>query len=132
MGTGLGRKETFLMSPFFSGRKIAPISRKHELYASLFQSRATITGKEAGSHGRLGTLWGEVQKNLSVSSRGRAVGRRPLTLATSTHPSDAPVHKFLCLCLSIKLRLMSQRTDEKFKREDARRELRTASVTSIA
>ena len=36
-------------------------------------------------------------------------------LATSTHLSDAPVCKFLCLCLSIKLRLMSQRTDEKFK-----------------
>ena len=43
-----------------------------------------------------------------------------------------PVRKFLCLCLSIKLRLMSQRTDEKFKSEDARRELRTASVMSIA
>ena len=53
-------------------------------------------------------------------------------LATSTHLSGAPVRKFLCLCLSIKLRLMSQRTDEKFKSEDARRELRTASVMSIA
>lgn len=118
------------MSPFFSGRKIAPVSPKHDLYASLFRSGSTITGREAGSHDRIGTLSGVKFRKTGCYQQRK--GRRPLTLATSTHLSDAPVRKFLCLCLSVKLRLMSQRTDEKFKSEDALGELRTGSVTSIA
>lgn len=36
-------------------------------------------------------------------------------LAINSHPSDAPVRKFLCLCLSINMRLMPQRIIGKFK-----------------
>lgn len=62
------------------------------------------------------------KKSLSVSMR-KGLWETTTHVSSKHTPGDAPVRKFLCLCLSIKLRLMSQRTDEKFKQEDARESL---------